>query len=211
MKHYRLIGILLLILALDYLFHSYLLIILEPEMGFREIGDYFHSDLLIPSLSTIPWQISNVLHMAEGMIIPIIGLAFLHDSRLLSKSILNLISFFCGILFFIVGVSGFAGQNLIKWLNPENLEMAMVGFATFRYTILLTAIVGMALFIFQVSLLGRSGKILPGWFTYIGHLLAIILVAFLFIIIPVPLILFLWSFIFSIIMLTKKVDRNFQE
>lgn len=207
---YKLIGVLALILALDFLFHTILLLFVEPLMGFKGMGDYFDADLLMPALGSVQWQISNAFHMTAGILIPIIGISIVETSKSLLQATFNKVATFCGVLFFIVGISGFAALNATNWLDPEKLEIALTGFSIFRYTFLLAAVVCLSIFIIILSWIGKKHNLFPGWFTYFSYLIAIALLAFIFIPLPVPLILFVWSTLFGIIMITKKKNTVHQ-
>jgi len=168
------------------------------------MGDYFNTALLIPSLDTVQWMISNVFHMIGGILIPAIGISLGKYVKDPPTPWLNNFSLFSGILFFIVGISGFAALNTTHWLNEEILESALIGFSIFRYTLLLSAIVSFGLFIAMLGWLGGKNSFLPTWFSYVSYLIALVLFAFIFVPVPVPLVLFVWSVIFGFIMIGKR-------
>jgi hypothetical protein len=170
-------------------------------MGFHGMKDYFDTPLLVPALSSIEWQVSNALHMLGGLSVAAIGIAFSNNSTNAILQPGKSIALCCGILFFIVGVSGFTALNATHWLADEELRIALTSFIMFRYTLLTSAIASLGIFIAVVGWAGTNSNFFPGWFSYFSYATSIACIAFLFILLPIPLILFIWSAAFGIVLM----------
>ena len=54
------------LLTLAFLSHSVVLLVFEPEMGFREFSDFFDLEKIVPALGSMAWFVGNVMHVLIG-------------------------------------------------------------------------------------------------------------------------------------------------
>lgn len=198
------LRVILWLLMFHYGYHCILLLYVEPQMGFGSMADYFDPELLRTGLATVPWYLSNFLHIMGGFGLALLGFALRIPGQRLKAGLQDILALFSGLLFFVVGISGFAGYNSTLWISDGLLQPVMAGWAIFRYTILLAAVVATAFFI---GLLGYSTHKyfnLPKWFSFCSYGIAALLCLFLLFPIPAPLLLFCWSLLF-LLALTKNV------
>ena len=179
------------LLTIAFLGSSIVLLVFEPAMGFREFSDFFDLEKIVPALDSKTWCVGNILHMLIG-----IGLMFLasgiHTAKISNPVLTAAFGFAAAPLFFIVGMSGFVGDQILTHLNKiEERDAALLGLLVGSRTMVLYA--AAALFGSMVLSISAQTAFAPLWLRILGVPVGI--AAFLFVLVPtpIPLILFVWS------------------
>lgn len=183
------------IIALSFLVHSFVLVVLEPAMGFHHFSDYTDLRKVMPALGSVAWAVSNVDHLVLGL-----GLAlFTAGTRFEESAALRVARVFgvaASCLFVVVGMSGIVGNKLTNLMDAGSAETAILGLIGFRMTLLYAAVACFGALILALSASPRIGRI---WIRVLGAAVGLLALLFPWVATPVPLLIFVWSVCYLIL------------
>ena len=183
-----------LLLSIAFLVHSFVLLVLEPAMGFREFADFFDLEKVLPALGSTAWSIGNLMHLLAGF-----GLLFLaagiQSANIQRSAVTAAFGFAAAPLFVVIGMSGFVGNQLVGVLTETaQRDAALLGMIMGSRTMILYA--AMALFGGMIILLSFQSGLINRWLRIYGVLAGVAALIFAFFPTPIPLIFFLWCVAF---------------
>lgn len=190
MTHQRYFLLGAIVLAATMTGHSINLLVIEPQMGFRELSDFFDIDKVLAASGSAAWYIGNVLHVLAGL-----GMLFIYSGfgaaakpePVLAKSF----ALAAAPLFVVVGLSGFVLDTLPELLpDPSARNAAIYGLLATRTALLGGAV---ALFGFLIAALSLERHVVAGWLRILGIPVSIAAIVFMLVPTPIPALLAIWS------------------
>ena len=184
------VGSLLLTAAL--LCHSVILLVFEPALGFREFSDFFDLRKIIPALGSTAWTVGSAMHILVGF-----GLLFVsvgvRGANVDRGNLIQAFGLMAAPLFVIVGMSGFVGEQLLFLLTDQvEKDAAILGLMVGTRTAVLYS--AATFFGGMILAISASTDFAAKWLRILGVPIGVSAMLFAYIPIPMPVILFIWSF-----------------
>ena len=179
------------LLAIAFFCHSIVLLVLEPAMGFREFSDFFDLEKIVPALSSMAWNVSNLMHVLVGFALLLLA-SGIRSNDATQPLLATAFSLTAAPLFVVIGMSGFVGDQLVGLLdNSVERDAALLGLVVGARTTVLYAAV--ALFGGLVLTISARNDLTPRWLRFLGIPVGIAGLGFAFLPTPIPLLLFIWA------------------
>jgi hypothetical protein len=182
-------------LAVGFGWVSYVLLFVEPGMGFTEPADFFDAEKAAAGYTSLVWSVGSVVYML-----------FLPAAWVISRSSDNLYvrwsGIAAGLLFLVVGTIDRVGGQLSAMLSTDEAVIAAVAaMLPVRFALLKSGVVTLGVLAWgttRVSFAGGVGNRIWrgfGWLTLLASM------GFLFLFIPVPLVFFVWGVTLTFLLL----------
>lgn len=159
---------------------SFILIAVEPGMGFHSFADYLDPQKVIPQAGSAAWLVGDLLYL--GFAVALAALALESGDRLARAS-----AFAAATLFLLVT----ALDRVLAVLpgaipEPVHLEAAVLGLVSTRFGVLKVTVLTLAVLAWRTT--SGAARI---W-RVLAALLLVAAAAFLFVFLPVPLLFAAW-------------------
>jgi len=187
------------VLAVGFGWVSFVMLLVEPGMGFTEPADFFDAEKVTAGYTSFVWSVSSVVYML-----------FLPALWVISRSSDDLhvrwSGMASGLLFMAVGAIDRVGVQLPGLLSTDDAVVSAVA-ATLpvRFALLKSAVVMLGVLAWgttRVSLAGGAGS----WmWRGLGWLVLLSSIGFLFVFIPVPVVFFVWGATLSLMSLRRSI------
>jgi hypothetical protein len=171
---------------------SYVLLFVEPGMGFTETADFFDREKVAAGYTSLVWSVSSVVYM---LFLPALWvLARSSDAPLVRWS-----GIAAGVLFLVVGAVDRVGIQLPTLLPTRDAVLSSVAAVLpVRFALLKSAVVTLGVFAWgttrEALSRGAGDKIWRGF----GWLTLLLSVGFVFVFNPAPIAFFLWGTVLAV-------------
>lgn len=166
---------------------SFVLLFVEPGMGFTEPADFFDAEKVAAGYSTVAWSVSSVVYL---LFLPALWIV----AKSVDRPVVEWSGLVSGLLFLVVGAIDRVGIQLPTLLpTGEAVVAAVAATLPVRFALLKSAVVTLGVFAWGTTRLspssGAGDKVWRGF----GWLTLLLSIAFLFIFVPVPIVFFVWG------------------
>ena len=197
----RLAGWTSLALGVSFAIGATILITIEPEMGFSTMADYWNPELVVPALNSIPWLVSDVCHMLNGILLIILSSTFATAHGTLA-SLLRASGTVSGAFFVLVAMLDRVGARMPELIqDPETLSVLSIAFISTRMGALLAAVFTLGGFIVLMSAESLRERWYAAWFSYFGFVVGALAIVFFVLPSPIPIPLSLWAIALGVFLL----------
>jgi hypothetical protein len=166
----------------------YIMLVLEPAMGFTGVADYMDPDKIAANAGSTPWLVVDVFYLS--LFVAILAIAHGSDDRALAWA-----GVAGGIAFFLVGTIDRVVEDLPGLIaDEETRRVALIAMLPVRLAVLKAAAMAMALFAWRTTRIGGAGvgAVDKAW-RGLGYLVLASGVAFVFVFVPAPVVFFVWA------------------
>jgi hypothetical protein len=165
----------------------YIMLILEPAMGFTAVADYMDPAKIAANAGSTPWLLVDLFYLS--LFVAILAIARGSDDRVLVWA--GVAGAFA---FFLVGAIDRVVADLPGLVaDEETRRIAITAMLPIRLAVLKTAAMGMALFAWRTTRVGEARGALDRVWRGLGHLVLATGVLFVFVFVPAPVVFFLWA------------------
>ena len=166
---------------------SYIMLVVEPGMGFSSPTDFFDAVKVVAGNASSAWFVGNLAYLA----IPVSVMALVRSSNhreLIWSGVLS------SLLFLLLGSIGLVGRQLPSLLpSEEDVVRAVAATLPIRLAVLKTTVVIFGVFAWAATRVDRDVDRWSRAWRALGWALPVLCVAFLFVFIPVPLLFLAWA------------------
>jgi hypothetical protein len=165
----------------------FILLVLEPAMGFTGAADYMNPDKIAANLGATSWLLVDLFYMS--LFVAILAIAHGSDDRALVWA-----GVAGAIAFFLVGAIDRAIEDVHGLVaDEETRRMALTAMLPVRLAVLKTAAMAMALFAWRTTRSGEARGALDRVWRGLGYLVLATGILFVFVFVPAPVVFFLWA------------------
>jgi hypothetical protein len=165
----------------------YIMLVLEPAMGFTAVADYVDPDKIAANAGSTPWLLVDLFYLS--LFIAILAIVRGSDDRALVWA--GVVGAFA---FFLVGAIDRVVEDLHGLVVDEDTRrVALTAMLPVRLAVLKTAAMGMALFAWRTTRIGEARGALDRAWRGLGYLVLATGIVFVFVFVPAPVVFFLWA------------------
>ncbi len=174
-------------LAVGFGIISYIMLGIEPGMGFTTPGDYFDPVKTAAGYASLPWLVSTIVYLT----FPVALYVLARSTGRRGVSQLGLAAAALGLLLGSVDLVGLQLHSLIS--GQEEVRLAVAALLPIRFAVLKATVVLLGLFAWGTTRAGAGhGLGMRSW-RILGWAVLLVSVAFLFVFVPVPIAFFIWA------------------
>jgi len=178
-------------LAVVFLWTSYVMLLVEPGMGFQTPADFLDPAKVAIGNASVYWLISNLLYLSVPVAVMTVVVSA--DDRLVQWSGLA-----TSILWLVLGSMDRVGIQLPDLMvSDEAVLAAIAAMLPVRFAILKASAFSFGAFAWSVTRVDRRAGTGPRLWRALGWLILLSSVAFLFVFLPVPIAYALWAVAFT--------------
>jgi hypothetical protein len=165
----------------------YIMLVLEPAMGFAAVADYMDPDKIAANARSVPWLLVDLFYLS--LFVGVIAIVRGSDDRALVWA--GVAGAFA---FFLVGAIDRVVADLHGLVADEaTRRSALIAMLPVRLAVLKTAAMGMALFAWRTTRQGEARGALDRAWRLFGYLVLATGIAFVFVFVPAPVVFFVWA------------------
>jgi hypothetical protein len=173
-------------LALGFAVVSFIAVFVEPAMGFHTAADFLDAAKVSAGLDTFAWRLEGPLYLVFPIAFWV--LARRSDDRYLVWS-----GVAAGVLFFGVGVIDRTMAQMPGLLSDAEATGAIAAILPVRFAVLKATVAAVGVFAWRTTRASAgAGALVMAW-RALGYLILVACVAFLYVFLPVPLVLMVWA------------------
>lgn len=166
---------------------SYVMLFLEPSMGFKNPADYFDAQKVAAGYASTAWLVTSVLYLAFP--IAVMAIAYSANDRHLQWFGVG-----AALLGLMLGAVDRAGSQLPALLPTHEAVLAAVAaLLPIRFAILKATVVALGLFAWRTTRTGSAHGAGPRVWRGFGWVVLVASVGFMFVFIPVPVVFAIWG------------------
>jgi hypothetical protein len=174
-------------LVLGFLAISFIVLFVEPGMGFATPKDFFDPEKVANGYTSLAWFLGDLFYLTIG--IATARIARTSDDRYLIWSALA-----AGILFFLLGaIDRVAAQLPSLMRDADSAEAGLIALLPIRFAVLKTAAFSLAVFAWRTTTTTDGKGTLVWVWRGFGYVILALGVLFIFIFIPLPIAFFVWA------------------
>ena len=174
-------------LGLGFAWLSYVMLFVEPGMGFEDPADFFDPQKVAVGYTTSVWLVSNFVYL--GFPVAVMALVLRATDPLLRWS-----GIASGLLWLTVASIDRVGIQLPDLIaSDEALLAAVAATLPTRFAILKGAVVTLGLFAWRTTRTGEAGGPATRVWRGLGWVVLALSVGFMFAFIPVPIVFAIWG------------------
>jgi hypothetical protein len=175
-------------LGVGFAWVSYVAIVVEPDMGFVRVpADFFDSQKVAEGYASSVWLVSNFIYLLFP--VAIMAIVYSGDDRLLSW-----VGAGSSLLWLVVGAVDRIAIQLPTLVATNEAVISAVGaLLPMRFALLKSAVFTLGVFAWRTTRPGVSPGAAPGLWAGFGWLVLALSVAFMFVLVPVPIIFTIWG------------------
>jgi hypothetical protein len=174
-------------LALGFGMISFIMLFVEPGMGFSGPADYFDPEKVAKGYTSLVWQIGDLFY-----------LAILVATSLIAKPstdpYLRWSALAAGVLFLLVSAIDRVAAGLPFLMSgPELARDGLIALLPIRFAVLKSAALSLGFFAWRTTKINaRNGAWQKAW-NAMGYLVLTLSIFFVYIFLPLPLVFFVWA------------------
>ena len=177
-------------LAISYGVGSFVMLAVEPGMGFRSVADYFDPLLLVPALDSVAWLVSDVCHLVNGCLIAVLGVT-LAGTASAAHRLTRITAAGAAILFILLAMLDRAAAGLPALVADNELRSTIaLAFVSARMGVLFAAVCIAGAFTISVTAILRDA---PVAHRVTGYAVGAAAFGFWLVPTPIPVLLAVWS------------------
>lgn len=171
---------------------SYVLLFIEPGMGFTDPADFFDPEKVAAGYTSLVWSVSSVVYM---LFLPALWvIAKSSDAPLVRWSGIT-----AGLLFLVVGAIDRVAIQLPTLLPTSDAVVSGVAAVLpVRFALLKSAVLTLGVSAWGTTRVGPSGGAGDKMWRGFGWLTLLLSIGFVLVFIPVPMVFFLWGTILTV-------------
>lgn len=174
-------------LGLGFAWVSYVMLLVEPGMGFEGPADFFDPQKVAVGYTTSVWLVSNFIYLAFP--VAVMALVLRATDPLLQWS-----GIASALLWLTVGSIDRVGMQLPDLIaSDEALVAAVAATLPIRFALLKGAVVTLGLFAWRTTRTGEAGGPAKRVWRGLGWVVLALSVGFMFVFIPVPIAFAVWG------------------
>lgn len=166
---------------------SYIMIRIEPGMGFTTPADFFDPVKVTAGYASIPWLVSTLLYLLMPVALFVLARSFVHER----VSQLGLVAAALGLLLGSIDLVGVQLHSLLS--SEEQVQVAVAALLPIRFAVLKATVVTLGLFAWGTTRARKGHGIGVRSWRVLGWVVLVVSVAFLFVFLPAPIAFFLWG------------------
>lgn len=176
-------------LAVGFAWVSYVATFVEPDMGFVTLpADFFDAEKVAEGYTSLVWLVSDVIYLAFP--VAVMTLVYWADDRLLRWAGAG-----SSLLWLVIGAIDRIGIELPTLLpTNEAVIAAVAAMLPIRFALLKAAVVTLGVVAWRTTRPGVSPGAAARVWAGFGWLVLALTVAFVFVLVPVPIIFTIWGF-----------------
>jgi hypothetical protein len=165
----------------------FIMLVLEPAMGFTAVADYMDPDKIAANAGSMPWLLVDLFYLS--LFVAILAIARVSDDRALVWA-----GVAGAVAFFLVGAIDRVVEDLHGLVaDEETRRMALTAMLPVRLAVLKTAAMAMALFAWRTTRIGEARGALDRAWRGFGYFVLATGILFLFVFVPAPVVFFVWA------------------
>lgn len=174
-------------LAVGFGIISFIMLGIEPGMGFTTPGDFLDPVKVTRGYASIPWLVSTVIYLT----FPVALYVLARSIQRRSISELGLAAAALGLFLACLDAVGIQLRFLLP--GEEQVRLAVTALLPIRFAVLKATVVMLGLFAWGTTRTGAGhGPGMRSW-RILGWAVLLVSVAFVFVFVPVPVAFFLWA------------------
>lgn len=175
-------------LGVGFAWVSYVAIFVEPGMGFVSLpADFLDAEKVAVGYTSSVWLVSDLIYLAFP--VAVMTIAYWADDRLLQWAGAG-----SSLLWLMVGAIDRIGIELPALLPTQEAVISTLGaILPIRLALLKSAVVTLGVFAWRTTRVGSSSGAAAKLWTGFGWLVLALSVAFMFVLVPVPIIFTAWG------------------
>jgi hypothetical protein len=173
-------------LALAFAVVSFIAVFVEPGMGFHTPADFLDPAKVFAGLDTFAWRLEGPLYLAFPIAFWV--LARRSDDRYLVWS-----GVAAGVLFFLVGAIDRTMAQMPDFLSDAEAISASAAILPVRFAVLKATVAAVGVFAWRTTRESSDAGALATTWRVLGYLILVACVAFLYVFLPVPLVIMVWA------------------
>jgi hypothetical protein len=175
------------VLAVGFGVVSYIMIALEPGMGFVTPADYFDPVKVTAGYASLPWLVSTLLYLTFPVALFVLAKASAQER----VSQFGLTSAALGLLLGSIDLVGVQLSSLLS--GKENLQAAVAALLPIRFAVLKATVVMLGLFAWGTTRESVGHSIGVRSWRALGWMVLGVSIVFLFVFVPAPIAFFVWA------------------
>jgi hypothetical protein len=166
---------------------SYVMIRIEPGMGFVTPADYFDAVKVTAGYASVPWLVVNLLYLTFPVAIFVLAKSSLPERF----SQLGLAAAFAGLFLGTIDRVGIQLPMLLP--SEQEARVAVAAMLPIRFAVLKTAVFMLGVFAWGTTRASDGHSIPMRLWRVLGWLVLAVSIAFLFVFIPAPIAFCVWA------------------